>query len=109
VASLPEARPRRGALCALGCLGLLGAAALGGPAWLGAAGLAGGALWWWLGRRGGRAPGRARLRVLERARVDGGALQLVEVDGQRLLVGTGAGGPRLLARLTEAAGPEEAA
>jgi hypothetical protein len=102
MACLPEARVRSSALWGLGLLGLLGLAAAGGPAWLGGLGLLGGGLWWWLGRRARSGPAPRRLRVLERIRLgEGAGAQLVEVDGLRLLVGTGPGGPRLLARLGE--------
>jgi len=97
------AEPRaRGGLWWLGLLALLGAAAAGGPAWLGGLGLLGGGLWWLQRRRGRSAAAPRRLRVLERVRLGEGAGALVlEVDGARLLVGTGPGGPRLLARLGE--------
>jgi flagellar biogenesis protein FliO len=84
-------------------LGLIGLGLSAGRAsWLLGLGAALAALWW-LRRarvRAGQGASPARLRILERARLqDGAGLHLVEVEGLRLLVGTGQGGPRLLARL----------
>lgn len=60
-----------------------------------------GALAWWLRFRFGREAGAERLTVQAVRRLDGGnALWLVEVEGRRLLIGSGREGVRLIADLT---------
>lgn len=60
-----------------------------------------GALAWWLRTRFGQAAGPQTIGVKAVRRLEGGnALWLVEVEGRRLLVGSGRDGLRLIADLS---------